>query len=454
MLRIISTSLFGLVLTGASAHAATYMAASCAESAVQTAIALATNGDTVTIPACSQTNWTSTLNVSVGITLQGAGQGTTILGDSVPKGTTANGCQDGGPFIAWSVNAPNSLRMTGMTIVGVATDPAVCSRGHIKIIGSTHLMRIDHITINPSQTASVYIDGDIWGVIDHFTHVGGFVTGVRVEHMNWNGFSNWNDVWGDASWNAAINYGSGQGVYIEDSSFTGTSGVASAAATDCYAGGRFVFRHNTVDTLDIGSHGADSDQRHRACRWMEIYNNNFTYSTINALGFIAWIRGGSGVFYNNTITAPGYSNKIVQVVNCRDANAGCGGGPNYTPWGTCDGSSPYDQNSSGGYRCVDQPGSGTSNLLGPSPGGTVTPANAWVGNISDPIYVWGNTLNGSSNNATTGSTNVIVNRDYYVGTARPGYTAYSYPHPLTQGTTTPPPSTAPAPPSNLLTTVR
>ena len=454
MLRILTTLLSGFVLIGASAHAATYVAASCAESAVQTAIALATNGDTVTIPACSQTNWTATLNISVGITLQGAGQGSTILGDNVPKGTAANSCQDGSPFITWSVNAPNSLRMTGMTIVGVATDPAVCSRGHIKINGSTHLMRIDHITINPAQTASVYIDGDIWGVIDHFTHVGGFVTGVRVEHMNWNGFSNWNDVWGDASWNAAISYGSGQGVYIEDSSFTGTSGVASAAATDCYAGGRFVFRHNTVDTLDIGSHGADSDQRHRACRWMEIYNNNFTYSTINALGFIAWIRGGSGVFYNNTITAPGYTNKIVQAVNCRDASAGCGGGPNYTPWGTCDGTSPYDQNTSGGYRCVDQPGSGTSNLLGPSPSGTVTPANTWVGNISDPIYVWGNTLNGSSNNTTIGSTNVIVNRDYYVGTARPGYTAYTYPHPLTQGASTPPVSTAPAPPSNLLTTVR
>ena len=49
---------------------------------------------------------------------------------------------------------------------------------------------------------------------------------------------------------------------------------------------------------------------------------------------------------------------------------------------------------------------------------------------STPIYVWGNTLNGSSNNTTTGSTNVANNRDYYVGTARPGYTPYTYPNPL------------------------
>jgi hypothetical protein len=334
-----------------------------------------------------------------------------------------------------------------MTIVGVATDPDVCAKGHISITGSTHSMRVDHITINPAQTESIYINGDIWGLIDHFTHVGGFVTGVRIEHLNWNGTSG--DNWGDQSWAAPIHYGSAEGVYIEDSSFTGTSGVASAAATDCYSGGRFVFRHNTVNTLDIGSHGADSDQRHRACRWMEIYNNTFTYSTVNALGFIAWIRGGTGVFYNNTITAPGYTNKIVQTTNCRDADAGCGGGPgggpNYTPWGACDGSGPYDQNSSEGYRCVDQPGSGTSKLLGLDPDGSVTPANTWVGNTSDPIYVWNNTLNGSSNNTTTGSTNVVNNRDYYVGMARPGYTAYTYPHPLQGGS-------APAAPTNLKAT--
>lgn len=422
--------------------AATRTAASCSSTDVQNAVNAAVAGDTVTIPVGNCT-WTSTVSVTKGIIIQGAGEGQTIVNDNVPKGNATNNCT-GGPLFNWSVNAPGSFRMTGMTIVGVATDPDVCAKGHIKITGSTHSMRVDHVTINPAQTVSIYIDGDVWGVIDHFTHVGGFVTGVRIEHLNWNGTSN--DNWGDNSWAQPIHYGSGEGVYVEDSSFTGTSGVASAAATDCYAGGRFVFRHNTVNTLDIGSHGADSDQRHRACRWMEIYNNTFSYSTINALGFIAWIRGGTGVFYSNTITAPGYTNKIVQVVNCRDASAGCGGGPSYTPWGACNGTSAYDQNSAGGYRCVDQPGSGTSSLLGPDTTGGITPGNTWVKNISDPIYVWNNTLNGAANNTTVGSTNVAVNRDYFVGTARPGYTAYTYPHPLTGSSSG---GTVPAAPSAL-----
>ena len=443
MTRTLHAALFVLLLStffSASAPAATRTAASCSTSDVQTAINSAVGGDTVTIPACSQTNWSSTLTITKGITLQGAGDtggSQTILGDNVDKGGA--GCSGGGPIIDWNVNAPNSFRMTGIKIVGVMTDPGVCSRGHITVHGSTHSMRIDHVTVNPAQTTSMVIEGDIWGVIDHYTMSGAFKYGIRVEHLNWNGTSN--DSWGDRSWATAINYGSGEGIYIEDSSFTNTDATFISGAVDCFSGGRLVFRHNTVSMMNTQAHGADSDQRHRACRWKEVYSNTFTYSNVNNLAFIDWTRGGTSVIYNNTITAAGYTNKIVQVVNCRDATAGCGGGPNYTPWGTCNGGSPYDQNSGGGRRCVDQPGSGTSNLLGPDSGGGVTPANTWVGNIPDPIYVWGNTLNGSSNNTTSGSTNVIVNGDYYVGgTGRPGYAPYAYPHPLTGSSDSQPPT--------------
>jgi hypothetical protein len=447
MIRITTGLSIGFLLSAlitATVQAATYTAASCSISDVQTAINSAVGGDTVTIPACSQTNWSSTLTITKGITLQGAGAGQTILGDNVSKGGST--CTGGGPLIAWSVNAPNSFRLTGITIVGVTTDPGVCQRGHITVSGSTHSMRIDHTAIKPAQTVGIFIAGDIWGVIDHHTHVGQFVNGVRVEHLDWNGTSS--DSWGDQSWAQSISYGSGQGVYIEDSSFTSTDPNYVGGATDCFSGGRLVFRYNTVSMLNNQSHGADSDQRHRACRWQEIYNNTYTYSNVNNLAFISWIRGGTGVFYNNTITASGYTNNIVQASNCRDASAGCGAGPSYAPWGACNGSSPYDQNSIGGYRCVDQPGSGTSHLLGPDPSGTITPSNAWVGNILDPVYVWNNTLNGLSNNTTTGSTNVANDRDYHVGAARPGYSPYTYPHPLdTNGG-----GTAPAAPSNLQAT--
>ena len=106
-MRMLFTLCFGfLVVQGALA--ATYTAATCNESDVQTAIGMATNGDTVNIPACAQTNWTTTLNVNVGITLAGAGQGNTTIGDNVPKGTAAGNCTDGYPLMQWTVNSPNS----------------------------------------------------------------------------------------------------------------------------------------------------------------------------------------------------------------------------------------------------------------------------------------------------------------------------------------------------------
>ena len=115
-----------IALFAVKTHAATVTAASCNASDVQTAVNSASNGDTVMIPACSQTNWSSTVTITKGITLQGAGQGQTILGDNVPKDNASNNCT-GGPLFNWTVNAPNSFRMTGMTIVGVATDPEVCA---------------------------------------------------------------------------------------------------------------------------------------------------------------------------------------------------------------------------------------------------------------------------------------------------------------------------------------
>jgi hypothetical protein len=430
--KIFVSALLVNLATASWSHASTIVASSCSFASVSSAVASAVDGDIVSIPACAETDWTTTLTITKGITLQGAGEGLTILGDNISKGGTS--CSGGGPLIAWSVSSPKSFRLTALTIVGVSTDPTVCQKGHVTVGGSSHKMRVDHVTINPPQTVGVYVSGDIWGVIDHFTFQGGnhFQNAIRVEHINWNGTSG--DSWGDRSWAAPINYGSAEGVYIEDSTFNYNFGSADTVGNsiDCFSGGRIIYRHNVSTQSNITTHGADSDQRHRGCRWMEIYNNSFSYTNIGGLAFVAWIRGGTGVFYNNTVTAANYANNTVEAANCRDADAGCGGGPSYTPWGACDGTSPYDQNTPGqvGHLCVDQPGSGTSDLVSGSGG-------VKVNNTADPIYVWNNLQNGSAKNRITGSINVVSGRDFFSGTARPGYTPYVYPHPLTGGPTAP-----------------
>lgn len=403
-------------------------AATCNFADVNAQVLAAADRDIINIPAgtCS---WSSTLTVNKAIKMQGAGVGVTILQDNVSKGGAS--CSGGGPLMDWNVSAQASaMRITNFTIQGVSTDTGVCQRGHITVGGGTHNMRIDHLTINPANTVAIFISGDIWGLIDHYIFRTVFKNAVRVQHLNWNGTSN--DPWGDQSWAQGLSIGSPQGVYVEDSDFADTAGTQSVAgALDCFDGGRVTWRYNVHSQANITTHGADSDQRHRGCRWTEMYNNTFSYSNVNQLAFIAWIRGGTGVFHDNQITASGYSNKLVQVVNCRDSDAGCGGGPSYAPWGACNGSATWDQNSGGGtgYRCVDQPGSGTSNLVSGDP---ASPA-AWIGNILDPVYVWNNTRNGSADNQTAGSSHVQSGRDYITGTARPGYTTYTYPHPLQSG---------------------
>lgn len=411
-----------------SAQAATVTAASCNRADVGAAVNAAGVGDTVQIPAgtCS---WTTELDISKGIALMGKGTGSTVILDDVPKdGSEASS------ILSFTITAPDNFRLSSLTIQGSALDTDVFNRCHVRVNGTTQAFRIDNVNFTSQRTCGIRIEDAATGLIDHSNFSGNFKQGVVVIHDKWGGAG-----YGDGSWTEPLYLGTEKAIYIEDCSFTELNTSQSSGAIDSFDGARIVFRHNTLTNQNGTSHGADSHQRGRGTRWLEIYNNTYTFDSGHVVAYVQWIRGGTGVFYNNTITTVvgNGPNAVVQASNCRDASAGCGGGPSYAPWGACDGSSPYDQNAIGGYRCVDQPGAGTSN---PISGDTPTPI-AWVGNISDPIYVWNNTVNQAPSNIVSGSTNVQPNRDFFMATPRPGYTAYTYPHPLVK--------TPPAAPTNV-----
>ena len=86
------------------------------------------------------------------------------------------------------------------------------------------------------------------------------------------------------------------------------------------------------------------------------------------------------------------------------------------------------------YPELDQPGVGQSDLL---VGGSPTPR--YLTNAVDPIYVWSNNVVTFFGSPTpvgepffTTSAQTVSGRDYFIGTARPAYTPYVYPHPLDQ----------------------
>jgi len=54
----------------------------------------------------------------------------------------------------------------------------------------------------------------------------------------------------------------------------------------------------------------------------------------------------------------------------------------------------------------------------------------WPHQSLDPVYSWGNTLNGGPGGLVSSYANIIEGREIYFNTVRPGYTPYTYPHPL------------------------
>jgi hypothetical protein len=74
------------------------------------------------------------------------------------------------------------------------------------------------------------------------------------------------------------------------------------------------------------------------------------------------------------------------------------------------------------------------------------PGHPWV---SVPVYYWGNHVQApiwfSEVVTNQGSPFIQLGRDYFVGTPKPGYTEFAYPHPLQAGSPT---GSPPPPPPN------
>jgi hypothetical protein len=99
---------------------------------------------------------------------------------------------------------------------------------------------------------------------------------------------------------------------------------------------------------------------------------------------------------------------------------------------------------------LDQVGRGQGSLLTNPVGGTITTSTLWPHQALEPVYSWNNTLNGSNVNLNNyGEPTVREGTEFYNNTAMPGYTPYTYPHPLVTGASA---SSTPAPPTNLRVT--
>ena len=222
-------------------------------------------------------------------------------------------------------------------------------------------------------------------------------------------------------------------VYVEDCTFIGQG---TAGVMDGTWGGRFVFRHNTVTDAFLGMHGTEG-QRFRGLRSFEIYQNTFRYPDIRIFCCL-YIRSGTGVIWGNTVTAGsgdhGAANFVLAACYRQQQ-------PQPQPWGVVNGSNPWDGNQQpDGYPAIDQVGRGTclDQIRGDKPMNQTTDQATWPRNQPEPVYVWSNNWtppNDPGSYIGSQASVVRLGRDIIDNgnTPMPGYTPYTYPHPLTKG---------------------
>lgn len=381
-LKLAAVVVFLLVLPGAL-RAATYQAASCAESDVQAAVNKTVDGDTVVVPGCPQgVNWTTYLYLPKQITLMGSGQGATVINDGANGTLISVGMTSSATLTTPFDSAP--FRISGFTFTGNAG-----ASGIIYVHGTSQGFRIDHVTfsgVSGSWVVAIGGDGDggAWGVLDHDTWSNTHATGFNVLYPLWNapnypawqsnhtyatgaviqdgngqteyasqgGISGalppswsviggsvtdgtspnqitwWNmNIAGDVSWASPINLGSENQVYAEDDTFNPSSSLYTFS--DGEDGARFVVRHD-YGVTSAYNHGTESAGRERGTVDMEVYDNQFSVpsgaASVDPPG--TW-RSGTGVFFGNTIAGSVYSTStqgMLGLINQRDTDS-------LKPWG-------------------------------------------------------------------------------------------------------------------------
>lgn len=410
------------------ARGAIYTAADCTLPNVQAAVAQAVAGDTVVLPA-GGAYWTNILNINQGITLIGAGPGLTII---------TNGAW-GAPSYESLINVqntyPNFVRISGFSVTDSSATYADLNIGGM---GQTSYFRVDHMQFLNISKSGITPNGWAVGDIDHCyfcSQTNGGATGVSITGEGAYSWDTRPPTWGDSN-----------RVYIETCGFYWYAAAFNAnGAVDSYNGARWCFRYNQVTNINVGCHGTDSSGSERSTHSYEVYNNNFYNETSSTYLALGGFRGGTGLFFSNTVTGHQYA--CIDVLNYRYSGTNVYGGttPCCNPWGPVTGTNWLDGNQdTNGWPPYDSIGRTSPTIYYSN---TVAPngiATGYTVQASQPTYAWSNTCNGAACPITVGnvyvnvgayayippaSTGIQENRDYFNDTPMPGYTPLVYPYP-------------------------
>lgn len=319
------------------ANADTYTATSASQAHVEEKIALATSGDTVSIPAGTAT-WSSVISLPTGVVLSGSGVGTTTITTTVGQNglslTGADCIVEGISFVqAASTTTANAIILTNSTqdfIIRNCTFSNVSGRG-IWFGTSSSFAPPKGLVHNCTFTAQSY-GSPSSGTFQLLSVFGGENNFPPTENSN------------AGSLKFDPGFGSENAVFVEDCVFS--QDAVGDSTIETYLGGKIVVRYCTATNFMLGIHGKDSSLR--SGHIIEIYNNTFTNPIASSHFGTVLSRGGSGVVWGNTVSGNSSANKIV-LQNYRAAGRDAISQPDYLlryPYdgGQLDGSYRYDGN--------------------------------------------------------------------------------------------------------------
>ncbi len=322
-------------------------AASCSQADVTAAYSLASDGDTIMIPAgdCASSNqWSSTLSITKEVTIQGAGADSTFIGIS-------------------SGNTVLYIKANNVAITGIRFDCNYMNTGANGIIniGSESGCqdespiysdwRIHHNTFNQCGASGGFVTG--YAAIGIEGYMKGLIDNNIFNDCNGECIAPVSDCVGSRSRSLAFGQYDTGVIFIEDNTFNQNSNVEYQNIVDSNSGSRWVFRYNTI----IFSNGARNScpgcgltSSHELCYRgnggdvcgdtgdlvSEIYGNVVTINSGSHLEAFATHRSGNALIYNNTIINNGGFGQMVTLSHyrsySRDACQGAANPRGYSRW--------------------------------------------------------------------------------------------------------------------------
>lgn len=443
--------------------------------------AACTTGSTIEIPASTNT-WSDTLHITKAITLKGAGEGSTTLKDDMP----ATGNWSDKAMIWLSLVSGQTTTVRNIRFEDAAGAKSGTADGGLILVQDTYSINstargvIRNCTFYlMEQDAGIIRSSDAFGVTSqctftrtssHFTHIVGSGNGLS---------------WADDSL-----FGTDKFWIMENC--TDTQNDSTPYETiDSDRGARWVVRYCTLNNTRFGMHGSDSGANQRSTRAYEIYNNTISSDGISTP--LLLVRGGTGVFHDNTVT--NFQNTTLLILQAYRATDD----PGFS-WGQADGSNGWDDNDTNNpivaststsgsgltmtdsgkswttdqwigyilkntatsrasiingntatvitFRTDEGYGTGPLSFTGAQgyrinrvprildmPGlgkGTMTndTTPAACDSAVEAIYEWNNTVDGSNGTIATTTSLLVEGTHFYNDTTKPGYTPLTYPHPL------------------------